>query len=58
MKKLEISQMAMTQGGADFSLGCAWLGWAAGLASAAVLGPVSLAVGAATYAGCVGTLAN
>jgi hypothetical protein len=50
MKKLAINQMEMTKGG-DFNLGCAWLGWAAGLASVA-LGPVSLAVGAATYYGC------
>lgn len=58
MKKLEISQMQQTQGGLDFSFGCAWLGWAAGLASAPALGPVSLAVGAATYAGCVQTLSK
>lgn len=51
MKKLELEQMEQIEAGAT-KIGCAWLGWAAGLATAE-LGPISFAIGAATYAGCI-----
>jgi hypothetical protein len=54
MKHLEMNEMENLQGGnseAGCGIGCAWLAWAAGVASAE-LGPVSFAIGAATYAGC------